>query len=210
MRFWFSSRSMILCVCVILSFFAMLMLPLLRPRRDGRPTRRVRQGRSPGVGPLPAGPRAAGAPPWSPSQRCADSRSPCDFVSTSLIPADSSTARTPPPAMSPVPGDAGFSSTFPAPNLPRTVCGMVPRKTGTQNDVLLRVVDTLRDGVRHLVRLAEADADMSAAVAYHDDGVEAESPSALDNLGYTVDVDELVFQLEFTCLDTCHASSSGC
>src|SRR5215211_9373667 len=36
---------------------------------------------------------------------------PSDFESTSLMPASSSTARTPPPAITPVPGDAGLSKT---------------------------------------------------------------------------------------------------
>ncbi len=38
-----------------------------------------------------------------------------DFVRMSWIPTDSSTARTGPPAMTPVPAAAGFSSTRPAP-----------------------------------------------------------------------------------------------
>src|SRR3954471_18542303 len=40
---------------------------------------------------------------------------PSDFDSTSRIPASSSTARTPPPAMTPVPSEAGFRKTRPAP-----------------------------------------------------------------------------------------------
>ena len=36
----------------------------------------------------------------------------------SWMPASSSTARTPPPAITPVPGEAGFSSTRPEPNTP--------------------------------------------------------------------------------------------
>jgi len=46
-------------------------------------------------------------------------------VSTFVIPAASTTARTAPPAMMPVPSGAGFSSTLPAPNLPVMVCGTV-------------------------------------------------------------------------------------
>src|SRR3954447_24340222 len=40
---------------------------------------------------------------------------PRDFDRTSRIPASSSTARTPPPAMTPVPSEAGFRKTRPAP-----------------------------------------------------------------------------------------------
>src|SRR5205807_5728129 len=39
---------------------------------------------------------------------------PCDFVRISCTPASSSTARTPPPAISPVPGEAGLRKTLPA------------------------------------------------------------------------------------------------
>ncbi len=128
---------------------------------------------------------------------------PSDFVRTSRTPADSSTARTPPPAISPVPGEAGFSITLPAPNRPITGCGMVPVDDRHGHDVLLRVVDPLGDRVRDLVRLAETDADVSLAVAHHDDRVEAEPAAALHHLGHAVDVDELVLQLQFTCFDTC-------
>ena len=50
---------------------------------------------------------------------------PSDFARMSRMPASSSTARTPAPAMTPVPGLAGFSSTRPAPNTPRISCGTV-------------------------------------------------------------------------------------
>src|SRR5690606_38408255 len=53
------------------------------------------------------------------------------FVSTSVIPTASSTARTGPPAITPVPGRAGFSSTRPAPWCPSTSWGIVPSISGT-------------------------------------------------------------------------------
>src|SRR4051794_20367778 len=43
---------------------------------------------------------------------------PSDFERMSWIPASSSTARTPPPAMTPVPGDAGLRNTRPEPKMP--------------------------------------------------------------------------------------------
>ena len=46
-------------------------------------------------------------------------------------PAASRTARTGPPAITPVPGDAGRSNTRPAPHLPRISCGSVPLRRGT-------------------------------------------------------------------------------
>src|SRR5688572_3412275 len=56
---------------------------------------------------------------------------PSDFVSTFWMPHASTTARTAPPAISPVPSGAGFSSTMPEPNLPTTWCGIVVPLSGT-------------------------------------------------------------------------------
>src|SRR4051794_14547664 len=56
---------------------------------------------------------------------------PSDLASTSCTPAHSSTARAEPPAMTPVPGEAGRSSTTPAAFSPCTGCGMVPWIRGT-------------------------------------------------------------------------------
>src|SRR5437899_5331564 len=52
------------------------------------------------------------------------------FVRMSRIPAHSSTARTGPPAITPVPDAAGLSSTRPAPCLPMISCGIVPPVSG--------------------------------------------------------------------------------
>src|SRR4051794_12597275 len=48
------------------------------------------------------------------------------------MPADSTTARTAPPAMMPVPSGAGFKSTDPAPKLPSTGWGIVVPAIGTR------------------------------------------------------------------------------
>src|SRR6187551_1353917 len=56
---------------------------------------------------------------------------PSDLLSTSWMPAHSSTARTGPPAITPVPGAAGRRSTTPAAFSPWTGCGMVPWMRGT-------------------------------------------------------------------------------
>ena len=50
---------------------------------------------------------------------------------TSLTPAASSTARTGPPAITPVPGAAGRKRTLPAPQRPMISCGSVPFWIGT-------------------------------------------------------------------------------
>ena len=55
-------------------------------------------------------------------------------MSTFCTPATSSTARTPAPAMTPVPGLAGLSITLPAPKRPTIRCGIEPPfVTGTVN-----------------------------------------------------------------------------
>src|SRR2546426_11983098 len=56
---------------------------------------------------------------------------PIDFVRTSFTPADSRTALTPPPAIRPVPGEAGFRRTFEAPYFAVIGCGIVPFTTRT-------------------------------------------------------------------------------
>src|SRR5687767_8835509 len=48
------------------------------------------------------------------------------------MPHDSTTARTAPPAIRPVPSGAGFSSTLPDPNRPVTWCGIVVPLSGTR------------------------------------------------------------------------------
>src|SRR5438105_12890173 len=57
---------------------------------------------------------------------------PSDFVRMFVMPAASTTARTAPPAMMPVPSGAGLSSTAPAPNLPTMRCGIVVPASGTR------------------------------------------------------------------------------
>src|SRR3954470_8417270 len=58
---------------------------------------------------------------------------PSDFARTSRIPPSSRTARTPPPAMTPVPGEAGRRRTRAASNLPSDSCVIVCPCFGTVN-----------------------------------------------------------------------------
>src|SRR5487761_931816 len=62
---------------------------------------------------------------------------PSERDSTSWMPAPSSAARTGPPAMTPVPGLAGLSSTTPAASSPCIVCGIVPPILGTRKKCFL-------------------------------------------------------------------------
>ena len=61
---------------------------------------------------------------------------PSDLHSTSWMPASSRMARAAPPAMTPVPGAAGLSSTRPAPMRPMTGWVMVLPASGTVNRFL--------------------------------------------------------------------------
>ena len=61
---------------------------------------------------------------------------PSDFERTSWIPASSSTARTPPPAITPVPGEAGLSSTRDAECTPITSWVIVEPCIGTLKRLL--------------------------------------------------------------------------
>ena len=98
---------------------------------------------------------------------------PIDLDKMSLMPAHSTSARTGPPAMTPVPGAAGFSSTRPAPASPITSCGIVVPIIGTSNIVAAGLLDALRDRGGHLLGLAVADADPAGAVADDDERGEA-------------------------------------
>ena len=81
------------------------------------------------------------------------------------MPAASHTARTAAPAITPVPGLAGTSTTSAAPKCPCTGCGIVLPSSGTVDHVARAVLDGLFHRRRHFVGLAVAPADFAAAVA---------------------------------------------
>ena len=120
---------------------------------------------------------------------------PSDFVRMSFTPATSSTARTAPPAMTPVPGEAGFMSTREAPNIPITWYGIVAALHRDAEHVLLGRFRRLANGVRDLVRLAEPDPDLAHAVTDGDESVEAEPAPSLDDLRDPVDMNRLFEKL---------------
>ena len=66
---------------------------------------------------------------------------------------------------------------------------------GHREEILLRVLDRLRDGERNLTRLAVADADAIDLVADDDERREREPPAALDDLGDAVDLDDALLEL---------------
>src|SRR5919109_43289 len=64
-----------------------------------------------------------------------------------------------------------------------------------REEVLLRVLDGLRDRERHLTRFAVADADPVDLVADHHERGEREPPAALDDFGDAVDLDHALLEL---------------
>src|SRR4029077_10735448 len=66
---------------------------------------------------------------------------------------------------------------------------------GDREEVLLRILDGLRDGERYLARLAVADAHAVDLVADDDECREREAPTALDHLGDAIDLDDALLEL---------------
>ena len=107
----------------------------------------------------------------------------------SLMPAASTTARTAPPAITPVPGAAGFSRTRAGAELADDLVGDGGALQGNLNQVLLGVLNALADSVRHLAGLAQAEAHGAVAVADNDQCGELEDTAALHGLADAVDGD---------------------
>src|SRR6266540_3688860 len=78
---------------------------------------------------------------------------PKDLDRMSLMPAASTTARTAPPAITPVPGAAGLSRTFAAPNFCTISCGIVVPAIGNHNDRAEREAAAALDDFGHAVDL---------------------------------------------------------
>jgi hypothetical protein len=109
------------------------------------------------------------------------------LVRISLMPAASTTARTGPPAITPVPGAAGLSSTLPA---PYSADDLVRDRRAPERDldkVFLGVLDPFADSVGHLAGFAYAEANLAFAVAHDHERRELEYAPAFYGLGYTVD-----------------------
>jgi hypothetical protein len=70
-----------------------------------------------------------------------------------------------------------------------------------REEILLRVVDGLRDGERDLPRLSVADADAVDLVPDDDERGEREPPAALDDLGDAVDLDDPLLELPLLVLE---------
>ncbi len=96
---------------------------------------------------------------------------PSDFERMSWIPASSSTARTPPPAITPVPGEAGLSSTLPEPKMPVVWCVIVAPCLGTRNRFFLARSTAFWMASGTSLAFTVANADDVALVADHHEAV---------------------------------------
>ena len=76
------------------------------------------------------------------------------------------------------------------------------------DEVLLRVLDPLADGLGHLARLAQPGAHHAAAVADDDQGAEAEAAAALDDLRDAVDLDDLLLEGQLGGVNAWHVFSA--
>src|SRR6266550_1213217 len=106
------------------------------------------------------------------------------FVRMSRIPAHSSTARTGPPAITPVPDAAG--AVF-ADDLVRN---RAARERHFRHAAARRF-DRLAHRFADLVRLTGRDAHVALAVPNRDERVEAEAPAALHDFGDAIDRDDV-------------------
>ena len=132
---------------------------------------------------------------------------PWTLARMSRIPADSTTARTAPPAMTPVPWEAGLSMTRAAAYSSRTSCGIVVPTIGIRMRFFFASSTPLRIDSGTSPALPMPDADVAGAVADDDDRAEAEATPALDDLGDAVDLDDALFERQLVRIDPGHAAA---
>ena len=114
---------------------------------------------------------------------------PYALVRISVIPASSMQGRTLLPAVTPVPGRAGTSTTVLAPLVPFDHMRNRRALEVHAEHLLAGVLGGFFDGRRNFVGFAVPDADVSAAIAGDDQRAEAERATALDDFGAAVDAD---------------------
>ena len=104
-------------------------------------------------------------------------------------------ARAAPPAMTPVPGAAGFIKTRPAPGAADDRVDDGRAGEGHVKEVLARLFDALLHGEAGFFRLAVAESDPTLAITDHHEGGEGEPTSALYHLRDAVHLDGALFEL---------------
>ena len=110
------------------------------------------------------------------------------------MPASSSTARIEPPAITPVPGAAGLSSTLAAPTcmLHDVRNGLLDHRHG--HEVLLGLLDGFANRFGHFAGFADGKTDLTLAIADDDERAEAKALTALDDLRNAIDAHDGLFE----------------
>ncbi len=103
------------------------------------------------------------------------------------MPASSRTARIGPPAMTPVPGAAGFMNTLTGADLQRHLVRNRPLDHRNGDQSLTRLLDALADRFGNFACLADRKAHAALAVADDDERAETETLAAFDDLRHAVD-----------------------
>ena len=124
-------------------------------------------------------------------------RLPMHLERISLMPASSSTARTGPPAITPVPSAAGRRNTSPAPYVPVISCGIVVPITGTLNRFFLASSSALRIASGTSFAFPVPKPTRPFVTDYHKSG-EAEATSTFNYFCYTVDCNDACLEFLFT------------
>ena len=134
------------------------------------------------------------------ARRCADSLSRGTFVRTSRTPTACITARTAPPAITPVPSEAGFTMTRPAPYSPISWCGRVLLISGTRISSSCGSTPFLIASGTHALCQYQ-----NRRVHLHHQPQPARqktSSSALNHLGDAIDRNDLILQIQPLCGNT--------
>ena len=118
------------------------------------------------------------------------------------MPASSSTARIGPPAITPVPGAAGFMKTRPAPTCRVTSCGIVRSTIGTVIIAFFACSTPLRIASGTSPALPMAKPTLALAIADDDERAEAEALTALDDLRHAIDANDRLFDARIVAIAT--------
>ena len=122
------------------------------------------------------------------------------------MPAASTTARTAPPAMTPVPARRASAARWRREDR-RTSCGIVVPTIGILMRFFLASSTPLRMASGTSPALPSPAPTWPGAVADDDDRAEAEAAAALDDLRDAVDLDDALLERELVGIDPCHVGS---
>ena len=117
------------------------------------------------------------------------------------MPAASRTARTPPAAITPVPGEAGLSRTRAPPTLPSHFVRNGCAHHADLAHILVSAFGCFAHGIGHSIGFANAQAHFAVVITSHDGHPELETAATFHNFGHTGDFDHALVKLLFQRLD---------